>query len=128
MAIGGLNETWHRAFTSGEGDKNMRAGRLRHRVDLQQLSPTLNAMGEPSETWTTYATVSADVEPISGNERLAVQQAQADTTHRVTMRFRKGLAATHRILHRSRALNITSTRNVSERNRTLLIDCVEQID
>ena len=106
----------------------MRAGRLRHRVDLQQLSPSLNSMGEESETWTTYSTVSADVQPISGTERLAVQQAQADMTHKVTMRYRKGLTVEHRILHKSRVLNITAVQNVDESNRTLIIDCVEQVD
>ena len=106
----------------------MRAGGLRHRVALQQPSVETDAMGGESQTFVTYATVWASIEPLRGTERLAVQQAQSDQTHKIRMRYRKSLTTQHRILFDSRAFNINAVANTFERDRELLVDCTEQVD
>ena len=49
----------------------MRAGRLRHRLNLQESTETRNAHGEAIITWATSYTVWGAVEPLSGSEAVA---------------------------------------------------------
>ena len=46
----------------------MRIGTLRHRVELQEPVENQDGYGEAERTYTTYATVWASVEPLSGRE------------------------------------------------------------
>jgi len=64
----------------------MRAGLLRHRVRIETLSGASDAYGEQSKTWTPYATVWAEILPITGKERMSADQVQADITHKITIR------------------------------------------
>lgn len=42
--------------------------RLRHRIKLQKNTPTIDASGQPIESWSTYKTVWANVEDKKGDE------------------------------------------------------------
>lgn len=72
----------------------MRAGKLRHVVELQRVSTGLDSHGEETKTWTTLATVRASVWPLSGREFIAAQTAQAELTARIEIRARPDLALT----------------------------------
>ena len=49
----------------------MKAGKLRHRVDIQKwVADRDTTTGEVAETWITNTTEWADVRPISGRERM----------------------------------------------------------
>lgn len=77
----------------------MRAGRMRHKVILQQPAISReSSYGDPSETWTTVTSAWAEVEPLSGSELFRARQVQSDVTHRVSMRHRHGVAARMRFL------------------------------
>ena len=53
----------------------MKAGALRHRVDIRQKAVSRNTFGEEVVTWTTYADdVWAAVEPLRGQEFIALRQ------------------------------------------------------
>src|SRR5512143_2305375 len=69
----------------------MRIGKLRHRVTIEQVAETQDADGAGLETWSTYATVQASIEPISGREYFAAQSTQADVTHRIVLRYMAGI-------------------------------------
>ena len=71
----------------------MRAGRLRHRITLQQPTRTQNSMGEPVVSWSDVATVWAAVEPIKGSERLAADQLQAELDTRIVIRWSSDVSA-----------------------------------
>lgn len=103
----------------------MRAGRLRHRVRIQADTPTVDARGDPIPSWTTYATVWAAVEPLEGSELVRFQQVQAETTCRVRMRHNSSVAATNRILHDSRTLQVLTVINRDDRNIELELLCKE---
>lgn len=76
----------------------MRAGRLRHVVQLQRNSPVAsNSLNEPTDNWITLATVRAAIEPLSGKEFIAAQQVQSDLTHRITIRYFAGLTSKDRL-------------------------------
>jgi SPP1 family predicted phage head-tail adaptor len=85
----------------------MRAGKLRHRVTLQQPGHSQDPQtGEMLPGWQNVATLWASVEPLSAREFIAAQAGQSEITARVTIRYRPGIDATMRILHRGQVYNI----------------------
>lgn len=104
----------------------MRAGSLRHRVNLQTRSATADGFGEPAQTWTTtHANLPASVEPLVGREMIAAQAVQAPVTHRVRLRYVAGVEAAQRVLFGSRVLDVHTALNRDERNRELELMCSE---
>lgn len=103
----------------------MRAGTLRHLVELQSPSLAQNAYGEPIESWTTYAAVWAAIRPLSAVETPQAPQATPIATHQVTLRYTTGVTSGHRIKFGTRYLNVESVLNTDERNRELLLQCRE---
>lgn len=105
----------------------MQAGKLRHRVTIEQRTQTFDANGSPTDTWTAFATVWASVEPLSGRELLNAEQIQPVVSHRVRLRYLSGVQPEMRVLHDSRALNIESVINKEERNIELELLCSEAV-
>lgn len=85
----------------------LRAGRLRHRVDIQRRQQAREqASGAVEEVWVTvWPKVPAAVEPLSVREYLAADARQSQITCRITIRAREGLTADMRILHKGRVYN-----------------------
>lgn len=76
------------------------AGKLRHRVALQSPSYTQDpTTGENALSWTTVATVSAAIEPLSAREFLAAQANQSEVSARIVIRRRSDVAANWRAVH-----------------------------
>ena len=105
----------------------MRIGTLRHKVEIQALTVTEDAIGNQVEEWTKVADVWAAVEPLQGDEKLAAAYIQAETTHKVTIRYLAGITPANRILFGSRTLEIESVRNLEERSRELVLMCKEKV-
>lgn len=88
----------------------MEAGKLRHRVAIQQKVPTQDPdSGEIINTWATvpgWDKVPAAIEPVSAKEFVAGQQVQSQVTTRITIRARPGVLPTMRILHGAKIYNI----------------------
>jgi len=103
----------------------MRAGKLRHRVIFKASSAVKDGYGAETLTWTTYATVWAAIEPISGREMIQADQMQAETTIRVRVRYNASVEPEHRIYFGTRVLEIVSVINLTERNRHLELLCKE---
>jgi len=103
----------------------MDAGRMRHRVSIQQVTETKDTYGATTRTWATIATVWAAIEPIAGREYFYAQQVQSNVSHRVTIRHRAGVTPKMRIMHDSRTFEIESVRNLGERDRWLELMCSE---
>lgn len=103
----------------------MRAGRLRHRLTIQQRNETQGATGEVVLTWTTYATVWGAVEPVSGRELLAGDRVAAEASVRVLVRYLSGVTTRHRVLFGSRLLEIVAVIDRDERHVELELLCNE---
>lgn len=104
----------------------MRAGQLRHEIEIQQTTDTLDAAGQPTRSWTTFANVWASIEPVSGSELVVARQLDPKTTHKVTMRYLSGVTAKMRIRHGTRYLEpVEPPRNTDERNIMLEFLCKE---
>lgn len=87
----------------------LRAGKLRHRVDIEQRAPLLDtsgqpvvsATGDPEREWAPWASnVPAEIVPISAKEFVAGQGIVGQVTARIVIRWRDGLDPTMRIRHR----------------------------
>ena len=105
----------------------MKIGKLRHRITIERVTETRDADGAVIETWSTYATVQASIEPVSGREYFTAQSTQADVTHRVYARYVAGVVPKMRVKYGARIFEILSTINTGERNRELQLMCRESI-
>lgn len=84
----------------------MRSGKLRHRVTIQAKTLSTDAYGGPVEVWADVETVAASVEPLNGRELTNAQAVFAETTTRITMRYRAWVAAANRIVFDGKNYNI----------------------
>lgn len=106
----------------------MRAGRLRRRVVIEQVLETIDAEGQPVKTWSTFTTVQAAVEPMSGREFFDNQQINDETTTRITIRYIPGVTAKMRVVYDSKYYNIRAILNVGERDRELRLMCTDGVN
>jgi SPP1 family predicted phage head-tail adaptor len=85
----------------------MRAGDLRHRVELQRPVFSQDPVtGEMTPAWVEVAKIYAGVEPLSARDFIAASATQSKISVRVIIRHRPGVDSTMRILHRSKIYNI----------------------
>lgn len=77
----------------------MQAGKLRHRVRLQQFTSTRDSEGVLVEGWEDVASVWAAIEPASVRAFIAAGAAQSQVTGQVVIRYRAGVKASMRLVH-----------------------------
>lgn len=96
------------------------AGRLRHRVTIEELTTELDSDGKRAETWADAfgGMLSADIAPLSGRELIAAQAVQSRVTTRIKMRYRPGILAAMRVIHRATIYNIGAVVPDPESGRT----------
>ena len=87
---------------------NVEAGKLRHRVRIEQLESFLDSNGDVlqdpvtgaiSREWVEVVTVWAAIEPLSAREFIQSQATQSEVTARITIRYRDGLVPEMRLVH-----------------------------
>lgn len=86
----------------------MRAGRLRHRLELQQPVQTTTD-GSTVTTWATLGTVWGAIEPVRAREALIAGQTLSETSTRVVLRYNSltaQLTARSRIRHGGKVYNL----------------------
>lgn len=106
--------------------RSVRAGDLRHRVTIQQLTTTYNEYNEPVQTWSDVAAVYAAVEPLSGREFFAAEQTQARVNTRIIIRYRAGIMPTMRVAWGARIYNIRAVIDTEGRHEELQLMCEEE--
>lgn len=84
----------------------IQAGRLRHRVTIQTVSEAQNSIGEIVETWITFATVWARIDPLSGRQLLAANQLDEPVSARMLMRYMPGITGKLRVVYSGTTYNI----------------------
>lgn len=101
----------------------MRAGQLRHRLQIQEPTETALQSGEKAQTWATIATVWGRIEPLSGKELWEAQQTRATISHKITVRYGASpdLLATYRVVFGVRTFGLTAVLNRDERNIELTL-------
>jgi len=106
----------------------MRAGKLRHKVEIQSYTATSDSMGGTTEVWATVETVWAQVQPLSSREYFQQQQIQSQATHRVTLRYTSNVNHKSRLLFGSRYLYVQSIRNIEEIGDKMELLCSEETE
>ena len=102
----------------------MRAGNLRHLVSLQSAVKTQDGYGQKIETWSEYAQVYADIQPLQGRESYNAQQLNSEITVMVKMRYRSDVKAEHRIVYDGTTYEVSAPPiNVGLRKRELNLLC-----
>lgn len=85
----------------------MNAGKLRHIIALDEFTTTQDSeSGAVSEAWAEFASVHAEIVPLSGREFVSASAIQAGVTHRITIRWRDGVLPSMRVRHGSQIYNI----------------------
>ena len=86
----------------------IRAGDLNRVITFQQRNTDKDSFGQQSTTWTDYLTARAEIEQLSGSELVSAQALMAETTHRITVRYRPSITASLRVIYQGRVFNVLS--------------------
>ena len=100
---------------------------MRHRIRIESATETQGSDGSLIQTWHTFATVWASIEPLAGKEYFAAGREQASVSHRIRIRYLPGVSHGMRVNWESRLLEIESAINLWERNRELILMCRENV-
>lgn len=107
----------------------IRAGELNKQVTLLRGTETTGTHNAPKYTFSAVAYMRAKVEPLAGRELLQALQAQAETTYRITIRYRADITTMDRLqfsdIGQTRTLEILSIANKDCRNESLELSCKE---
>lgn len=82
------------------------AGKLRHRVQIQQQTTMLTSFGEQDTVWTVVADVWAAIEPLSAREFVTANELQSKVSARIIIRYRDGIRASMRIMQKNKVYSI----------------------
>ena len=88
--------------------KPMNPGPMRERITIEPPLRTENSMGEVVLSWKEGNRIWASVEGVSSKEVLANSRQEFDISHRVRIRFQKGLTNNDRFDWKGRKLEIIS--------------------
>jgi SPP1 family predicted phage head-tail adaptor len=104
----------------------MRAGLLRHRVEILSKVVARNEFNEEVIAWTNVvARVWAAVEPLSGREFIEGRQVEADVSTRIRIRHRPGIRPEMRVAWGDRTYTIQAVLDHLDRSRELHLMCTE---
>jgi SPP1 family predicted phage head-tail adaptor len=106
----------------------VKIGDLKRRMELQAPSDFIDDLGQPVRNWTTYATIWAQISPISVAEGVFGNQLKGLETHSILIRWRDDVRVNHRMLHDGRIFQISSVRNLDENRQALAIAATEWLE
>lgn len=97
----------------------IRIGNYRHRIALQQNTPTQAPDGSRVDTWTTVATVWGQLLESRGREYLAAQEAHSELMGKIRIRYRSDVKPEWRALYAGRTFDIQHVADLAGRRREL---------
>ena len=108
----------------------MRSYQLRHKVRIQRRTRSLDPYGQSQESWEDYLSVRAHIRPVSGKESAGGLSVNPSLTHTIAVRYKPTfglplMMASNRVRFGERVFNIESVRNLEERNRWVILNCIE---
>ena len=104
------------------------AGELCHLIEIQAAAPTQDAVGGQSVAWVTILTTRAAIRTASSKEAYQAMQFTAQVSHLIKIRWPGPsilLLGGQQVLFGSRVFTLQAVENVQERNRVLLLQCLE---
>ena len=111
------------------GQFRMKVGRLRQRASFERLAQHQDDFHHGDPVWEPILDAPADIEPLQGEEAINAQQLDATVTHRVKIKYPRGVTITpaDRFRYHGRVFEIRSAINVDERNMWLELLCTEKV-
>lgn len=108
----------------------MQAGKLRHRVTLQERVKSRDAdSGAVIWSWQTVTSLRAEVVDLSAREFVAARAEQGKITTRITIRFRGDITRSHRLLFEGKIYNIEGIlADPKSRREYLTLPCSEGVN
>ena len=97
----------------------MRIGRYRHRIALQQNTPTQADDGSRVDNWRTVATVWGELLETRGREFLAAQEAHSELNAKIKIRYRHDVRSEWRALFDGRIFDIQHVADLKGRRREI---------
>lgn len=94
-------------------------GRLRRALDLEQQVRAPDGAGGFGESWTTVATLFAELTPLAATSSVSADQEVESVTHRVRLRMRGGVTAGMRLREGTRIYEIVTVHDPDETERYL---------
>ena len=102
-------------------------GQLKTRLAVQQPLKVADGQGGVSRTWTTFATMWAQVVPVGSSASVEADAAGATQRYRITLRSQLSLTTRHRLVEGARVYRIIGIRERDDR-RFVEIDAEVRID
>jgi SPP1 family predicted phage head-tail adaptor len=102
-------------------------GLLRHRLVLEAPVESADGAGGVVRSYSTVATLWAEVTPVSTTRALEAERLGARITHRIGIRFSDDITTKHRFRDGERIFRIASLRDRDGRKRFLTIEAEEII-
>ncbi len=103
----------------------MRAGQLRHVVQLEDRTIAAGALGEPTETWTVRHPLRCEIKQLNGGEPVVNVKQEPRASYTVRTRYCEIARERCRLRWGDVILNIVTIDNVNGRNVELIMQCVE---
>jgi len=106
----------------------MQAGKLRHRVTLQEKSVSRNAYHDEVVSWSDVATVWAEIQPLEGREFFESQRLGAEQPSWIRIRHRSDVTPSMRVVRGSVTYDIETVVDVDGLGKELRLMCNQVID
>jgi SPP1 family predicted phage head-tail adaptor len=102
-------------------------GTLRHDITIETPADTVDSIGGQTVTWSTHASVKAQIKPAKGSERYFAQKLEANVSHKVRIRYLSTVTTSMRIQFGSRTLQVRGVMHEEERSRWTDLFCEEGV-
>ena len=111
----------------------LQAGKLRHRITLLAANLKQDTFGGwvIGDSSIFAQGVPASIETLQGRELYAAQQKVSEVTHKITIRWQKGIRANMAVLwndEKDRFYQIQAVENPDGRHKLLNLLCIERTD
>lgn len=102
------------------------ASNAKHKVTFQVATEVDDGEGGFTKSWTSGATVWAEVNPISAVQQLEYRSVGVDATHEIVVRNKLSITEDYRIMFGTREFEILTIENIQERGIVTIITCKER--
>ncbi len=103
----------------------MQAGKLRHRIEIQEERQTRSERGGIIPEWSTIRSVWGEAVDLTGRELMMAGQAQSIATVRVRMRYWADITNRHRLVCGDRRLQIVNVADPDGRTAEMVLLCAD---
>lgn len=105
----------------------MSVGQMRTPLRIEESVETRTSDGGITQSWSVLQTVWARLQGLRGRELFSAKQINPQTSHKVTIRYCKGLTSNARLVDvgSSRIFNIESVVDIEDRHQWMELMCTE---